>query len=335
MIKEARFWKEEGERVRCELCPHRCLIVDGGRGRCGVRENRGGKLYTLIYGSASSVAVDPIEKKPFYHFLPGSFALSFGTVGCNFSCKHCQNHSISMARPEDVYLRDLEVDEPAGLAKQYGCKSISWTYNEPTIWHEFTVDASRVAKRENLYVTYVSNGFINEDPFREIGKYLDAINIDVKSFSEEFYRSISGGRLEPVLNTCILARELGIHLEVTYLIIPTKNDSMEEIKKFCDWVLEELGEDTPVHFTRFYPHYKMTDLPPTPMKTLLDAFELAKERGLRYVYLGNVHHGEYENTYCPNCGNLLIERFGFSSSIKGLEKGRCKECGERIRIVMD
>lgn len=335
MIKEARFWHREGEKVRCLLCPHRCLIPDGRRGICRVRENRDGKLYTLIYGSASSIAVDPIEKKPFYHFYPGSCALSFGTAGCNFSCKHCQNHTISMVRPEDIYLRELEVEEPARLAKQYGCRGISWTYNEPTIWHEFTLDASKIAKKEGLYVTYVSNGYINEDPFREIGKYLDGINIDVKAFDEDFYRNISGARLEPVLNTCILAKELDIHLEITYLIIPTKNDSIEEIGKFCDWVIDSLGADIPVHFTRFYPHYKMLNLQPTPFETLMGAFDLAKKSGLKFVYLGNVHHGDYENTYCPNCGNLLIERYGFSATMKGLEGDRCERCRERINIVLD
>ena len=335
MIKEAKFWERDGDKIRCLLCPHRCLIPEGKRGVCRVRENRGGKLYTLIYGSASSVAVDPIEKKPLYHFYPGSYALSFGTAGCNLSCKHCQNYTISMVDPEDIYLRELEVDEPARLAKQYRCKGISWTYNEPTIWHEFALDASKIAKKDGLYVTYVSNGFINEDPFREIGRYLDGINIDVKSFRDDFYRKISGGRLEPVLNTCVLSKELGIHLEVTYLIIPTKNDSMKEIGEFCEWVIDKLGEDTPVHFTRFYPHYKMLDLSPTPFETLMKAFDLAKEKGLKFVYLGNVPHGDYENTYCPSCGNLLIERYGFNANIKGLEKDRCKKCGEKINIVMD
>jgi len=335
MIKEASFWRREEGKVRCLLCPHQCLIPEGGRGRCKVRENRGGRLFTLIYGSASSVAIDPIEKKPLYHFYPGSYALSFGTAGCNLSCKHCQNHTISMARPEDIYLREFEVDEPALLAKRHGCKSISWTYNEPTIWHEFTVDASRIAKREGICVTYVSNGYINEDPLKEIGKYLDAINIDVKAFSDSFYREVSGGHLEPVLNTCRLVKELRIHLEVTYLIIPTKNDSMDEIGKFCDWVIDELGEDTPIHFTRFFPHYKMTDLPPTPLDTLSEAFNLAKGKGLKYVYIGNVVHGDYDNTYCPSCGNLLIERYGFSSVIKGLKRDRCSNCGERINIIVD
>lgn len=334
MIKEARFWHKEDGKVRCILCPHICLIPPGARGRCRVRENREGKLYTLIYGSVSSTAIDPIEKKPFYHFYPGSFALSFGTAGCNFSCKHCQNYTISAVNPEDIYLTEINPEEPAKLAKEYRCKSISWTYNEPTIWHEFTVDASRIAKKKDICINYVSNGYINEEPFREIGKYLDAINIDVKSFSERFYREICGGSLEPVLNTCKLAREMKIHLEITYLIIPTKNDSLDEIGKFCEWVVNEIGDDVPIHFTRFFPHHKMRNLPPTPMETLLKAYDLAKEKQLKYVYLGNVLHGDYENTYCPKCGNLLIERHGFSSVIKGLRGNRCSNCGEKINIVI-
>ncbi|HDO19253.1 MAG TPA: radical SAM protein, partial [Thermoplasmatales archaeon] len=185
-----------------------------------------------------------------------------------------------------------------------------------------------------LYVTYVSNGFINEDPFKEIGRYLDGINIDVKSFNEEFYRRICGARLEPVLNSCRLAKELGIHLEITYLIIPGENDSMKEIEKFCEWVLSDLGESTPIHFTRFYPHYKMSNIPPTPIRTLLNAYELAKKKGIKFVYLGNVPHGEYDNTYCPNCGELLIERYGFSAEKRGLSGNRCSNCGNTLPIVV-
>ena len=336
MEKIARFWeRKDDKKVKCTLCPHGCVIYEGKRGICRVRENKGGKLYTLIYGSASSVAVDPIEKKPLYHFYPGSYVFSMGTVGCNLSCKHCQNYSISAVGPEDIYLREMEVEEVADLAIRYGCKGIAWTYNEPTIWHEFALDASKIAKKKGLYAVYVSNGYINEEPFREIGSYLDAINVDVKAFSDEFYRKITGGRLEPVLNTCKLAKEIGLHLEITYLVIPGLNDSDNEIRKFCRWVVEEISADTPVHFTRFFPHFKMTDRPPTPLDTLKKAFSIAKEEGLKYVYIGNVPHGDYENTYCPRCGALLIERYGFSSSIIDLDGNRCGKCGEKIPIVVE
>lgn len=299
-----------------------------------MRENIEGDLFTLIYGSASSVAADPIEKKPLYHFHPGSSALSLGTVGCNLSCKHCQNYSISTVKPEDTILQELNPDEPVKLAREHGCTGIAWTYNEPSIWHEFTVDASKLAKRENLYVVYVSNGFISEEPFREVGEYLDAINIDIKSFSDRFYREICGAHLKPVLDTCKLAKDLNIHLEVTYLVIPGLNDSMEEIGGFCDWVLDALGSDIPVHFTRFYPHYKMKDKPSTPVETLRNAYALAWEKGLKYVYLGNVPPGDYDNTFCPKCGTLLIERYGFSSQMRGLEDGRCFNCSEKIPVII-
>ena len=335
MKRKASFWERRDDKVQCLLCPHNCIIADGKRGICRVRENESKKLYTLIYGSASSIAADPIEKKPLYHFYPGSCALSFGTVGCNLSCRHCQNYSISMARPEDFPLHELSPEEPADLAKDRGCRGIAWTYNEPTIWHEFTVDASKIAKKRGLYVVYVSNGYINEDPFREIGEYLDAINIDIKSFNDRFYREITGGHLQPVLDTCKLAKEMGIHLEITYLIIPDLNDSMDDIEKFCTWVYEELGYNVPVHFTRFYPHYKMKDRIPTPLETLKKAYDLARKKGLQYVYLGNVSPGDYDNTYCPKCGALLIERYGFSSEIKNLKEGKCTVCGAKMPVIMD
>jgi len=334
MEREAKFWKVlNGVKVKCKLCPHECTINKDRRGVCGVRENKAGRLYTLIYGSYSSIAIDPIEKKPLYHFYPGSNALSFGTVGCNFKCLHCQNYTISRASPEDSVLREIEPGEVVELAKKYNCEGVAWTYNEPTIWHEFTYDASREIKKEGLYTVYVSNGYINEDPFKEIARYLDAINIDVKAFNEDFYKRVCSARLQPVLDTCVLAKELGVHLEVTYLIIPGHNDSIDEIKKFCKWVLDKLGDETPLHFSRFHPDYKMLNVPPTPTETLIKAYDLAKKLGIKYVYLGNVPHGDYDNTYCPECGELLIERYIFNARIVSpLKDGRCPRCGAKILI---
>jgi pyruvate formate lyase activating enzyme len=334
MKKEAKFWKQlENKKVQCLLCPHKCKVNDKRRGVCGVRENIDGKLYTLIYGSYSSIAVDPIEKKPLYHFYPGSNALSFGTIGCNLRCLHCQNYTISRVLPEEAFLREVTPDEVVELAKNYDCEGVAWTYNEPAIWHEFTYDASKEIKKEGLYTVYVSNGYINEDPFREIAKYLDAINIDVKAFHEEFYKKICSARLEPVLETCVLAKELGIHLEITYLVIPTYNDSLDEIRSFCRWVLDNLGDKVPLHFSRFHPDYKMVDVPPTSVETLINAYNLAKEQGIKYVYLGNVPHGEYENTYCPSCGELLIERYIFTAKIVSpIKNGKCPKCGTTILI---
>ena len=328
----AKHWtKLEGNRVRCDLCPHRCILNDGQVGLCRVRKNIGGKLYTLIYGSVSSMAVDPIEKKPLFNFKPGSSVFSIATVGCNLRCRHCQNWEISQVGPDEFpYLREYTPEEIVAMALPYD--GIAFTYNEPTIWHEFTLDVAKLAKKEGLYTVYVTNGFINEEPFREIAKYLDAMNIDVKSFSEDFYRKITGGSLNPVLNTVKIAHSLGLHIELTYLIIPTLNDSEEEIRKFVEWVYN-LDPEIPVHFSRFFPMYKMTDKPPTPIKTIHRAYEIAKEVGLNYVYLGNTWEPEYESTYCPNCGNLLIRRVYYQTKIVGLTKdGRCKKCGRKINV---
>ena len=333
MLTLAKHWtKLEDNKVRCELCPYRCVLKEGQIGVCRVRKNIGGKLYTLNYGSVSSIAVDPIEKKPLFHFKPKSEVLSLSTVGCNMRCKHCQNWEISQAGMEFPYLREMSPDEVMKIARNY--EGIAWTYNEPTIWHEFTLDVSKMAKKEGLYTVYVTNGYINEEPLREIGQYLDAMNIDVKAFRDEFYRKIAGARLQPVLNTVERAYRMGIHIELTYLIIPDLNDDSKEIRKFAEWVYE-LSPEIPVHFSRFFPMYKLTDKPPTPLKTMHNAYKIAKEVGLEYVYLGNTWEPEYESTYCPNCGNLLIERVYYNTELKGLTKdGKCKRCGKKINIVV-
>ena len=333
MEKEAKFWKEENGKIRCLLCPHHCLLAEGQRGLCGVRENKGGKLYTLIYASCSSAYPDPIEKKPLFHFYPGSAVFSLGTVGCNFKCLHCQNYTISQAKPENYPLAEILPEEAVERAKKC-CEGIAFTYNEPTIWFEYAHDVAREAKKKGLYTVFVTNGYINEEPLNEISRYLDAANIDVKSMSNEFYRHICKGSVEPVLEACKMYKKRGVHIELTYLVIPTKNDDAMEIKNFCRWVIEELGEMQPIHFTAFYPQYKMLNLPPTPFKKLMEAYAIAKKEGLYYVYLGNVAHGDYENTYCHNCGKLLIERYGFSAKIVGLDGRKCGKCGEEIPVVI-
>jgi len=334
MKKEAMFYSTlDNERVRCELCPHRCVIAPGKRGLCKVRENDHGRLYTLIYGSVSSVAVDPIEKKPLFHFYPGSEVLSLGTAGCNFRCAHCQNATISQAGPEDVSLEEMPPEKAVRLARRYRCDGIAWTYNEPTIWYEHAYDGAQEAKRAGLYTVWVTNGYIMEEPFRRIAPYLDAMNVDVKASDEGFYREVCGAQLEPVRHTCSLARRLGIHLEITYLIIPGHNDSDEALSNHCDWLVSALGEEVPCHFSRFYPCYKMLDVPSTPLSTLLRAREIAKEKGIKYVYLGNVAHGRYENTYCPQCGELLIERSGFYVFCDKVKDGRCPQCGANIPVI--
>ena len=334
MKNDAKFWEPfENKIVQCNLCHHGCRINNGQVGLCGVRKNENGKLFTLIYGSSSSIAVDPIEKKPFFHFHPGSNALSLGTVGCNFKCLHCQNASISKASTDFCSMREISSEEVVSLAEKNSCEVIAWTYNEPTIWHEFTFDTSKLAKKTGLYNVYVSNGFIQEDPFREISSYLDAINVDVKAFTDSFYKKVCKARLDPVLNTCILAKELGIHLEVTYLIIPGYNDSADELKKFCKWMVEKLDVDIPVHFSRFHPDHEMTHVIRTPMEKMLESYKIASDSGLLYVYLGNTPHGEYENTVCPKCKNICIKRHGFSVNSDGVKDGKCVKCGNNLVIV--
>lgn len=333
-MKEAMFYKKlENDKVECQLCPHRCTVSEGKRGICGVRENQKGILNTLIYGLTTSITPDPIEKKPLYHFYPGTYALSFGTVGCNLKCQHCQNFSISQGKVDSLRLKKLRVDDVVNSAKRYKCQGIAWTYNEPTIWYEFTYDASKIAKKMGLYTCYVTNGFIESEPLRKISPYLDAMNIDVKSFSNDFYKKTCKARLDPVLETCKLAKDLDIFIELTYLIIPSQNDNEEEIDRFCTWIVDNLGEDTPVHFSRFHPDYKMMDTIATPMSTLGKAYETAQKAGIKYVYLGNIPHGDYENTYCPSCGELLIERIGFSTRKHLVTDGKCPKCGMNVKVV--
>jgi pyruvate formate lyase activating enzyme len=332
-MKEALVWKRlDNDKVQCELCPHLCKISSGKRGTCGVRENQKGKLVTLIYGLATSVTPDPIEKKPLFHFHPGTYVLSFGTVGCNLKCLHCQNYGISQAKLEAMRFKRLKVEEVIDIAKRYKCDGVAWTYNEPTIWYEFTYDASVLAKKEGLYTCYVTNGFIESEPLKKIAPYLDAMNIDVKSFANDFYKKTCKAKLEPVLETCYLARKLGIFIELTYLIIPQSNDHESELTDFCQWVVQNLGEDTPVHFSRFHPDYKMQDAIATPISTLEGAYEIAKSAGLNFVYIGNVPHGDYENTYCPNCGELLIERIGFSTKQHHIKSGMCPKCNLKLPL---
>jgi len=336
MKREAKFWDKLADKsVQCHLCAHNCKINDGKTGICCVRKNEEGKLYTLIYGSCSSMAADPIEKKPLYHFYPGTNAFSLGTVGCNFKCEHCQNYTISTAIPDQLYIREVMPEEAVSLAKQHGCRGIAWTYNEPTIWHEYSYDSMVLTKKQGLYTVYVTNGYINEEPLKELSKHLDAMNIDVKAFSEEFYKKICKARLEPVLQTCELAKKLGIHIELTCLVIPGYNDALDEIKKFCSWVIERLGDDTPIHFSRFHPDNRMLDISMTPMQTLQKIFDLAQETGILYPYLGNVPHGSYENTYCPKCGNLCIGRYGYSIDMSGVKDGKCSKCGSSISMIVD
>ncbi|WAC04070.1 MAG: AmmeMemoRadiSam system radical SAM enzyme [Methanoregula sp.] len=333
MHEALRYQKQENDTVSCSLCSHRCTIKEGGHGICGVRINRKGTLYASTYAKISAEAIDPIEKKPLFHFLPGTRSYSLGSIGCNFHCRHCQNWHISRAEPDTEMLRALPPEE--GVARAVGSRSasISWTYNEPTIWYEYTLDMGTLARAKGLGTVYVTNGYITEEAMRELAPMLCAFRVDIKAFSDDFYRKVCGARLQPVLDSAALARELGMHVETVTLVIPGLNDSMEEQSALIAWVIDHLGPATPMHFSAFHPDYKMTDRGATPVATLEKIYNKAKALGLRFPYLGNVFSSPYENTYCPSCGATLIERQGFSGSIRELDGHQCRNCGETIEIV--
>jgi len=320
---------ERGE-VQCELCPHRCRVAKGKRGLCRVRENRDGKYYSLVYGNPCAVHLDPIEKKPFSHVLPGTTSFSLATAGCNFQCKFCQNWEISQAFPEDVYSYDVPPELIVSRAKEIGARSVAYTYVEPMIFYEYMSDISLLAKKAGLLNVTHSNGFINPAPLKNLCKVLDAVNIDLKGFTENFYRELCGGELSPVLETLKTLKKEKVHLEITTLIIPTKNDEMSVIKEMCVWIKKELGEDTPIHFSRFYPLYKLKTLPPTPVSTLEMAREVALSAGLEYVYVGNIPGHAGENTFCPKCKKMVIQRTGYMVGEIHLKDGKCRYCGKPI-----
>lgn len=319
---------KKGE-IQCELCPHRCRVAKGKRGICRVRENREGQYYTLVYGNPCAVHLDPIEKKPFFHVLPGTGSFSLATAGCNFQCKFCQNWEISQAFPEEVYSYDFPPDLMVKMAKEIGAHSIAYTYVEPTIFYEYMADICSLSKKEGLLNVMHSNGFINPLPLQNLCKFLDAANIDLKGFSENFYHELCSGELAPVLQTLKTLKKK-VHLEITNLMIPTKNDESSEMKEMCLWIKQNLGKDTPIHFSRFYPLYKLKSLPPTPVSTLEKAREVALSVGLEYVYIGNVPGHVGENTFCPKCKKMIIQRTGYMVGEINMKNGKCKYCGSPI-----
>lgn len=334
--KEAMLYERLPEgKVRCNLCAHRCLIFPGKRGICRVRENRDGTLYSLVYGRLISRAVDPIEKKPLFHFHPGSASYSIATVGCNFHCRQCQNWEISQyprLNSGEIIGGGFTPQEIVADALRRNCQSISYTYVEPTIFFEFAYDTGELAHERGLANVFVSNGYLTGEATRAIAPYLDAINIDIKAFKDSTYRHYYGATLQPVLDTVKLMRKLGIWVEVTTLVIPTVNDSEGELRAIARFI-KGIDPAIPWHVTRFHPNYKLLDLPPTPVGTLRRAREIGLEEGLRYVYEGNVPGEGGENTYCPSCGELLIARWGFSISRYSLKAGHCPDCGAAIAGV--
>lgn len=331
-MREALFYtKAAGGKVRCRLCAHSCLIKEGRTGICGVRKNSGGTLFSLVYGKAISAHVDPIEKKPLFHLLPGSLSFSIATVGCNFSCRHCQNADISQM-PRDRHVvqgHDLPPREVVRLAVESRCRSISYTYTEPTVYFEYAYDTAVLAAAAGLKNVFVTNGYTSGDALKEMAPYLDGANVDLKSFREEFYHRICGARLAPVLETLRLYRTLGIWLEVTTLVIPGENDSDEELKDIAGFIAGELGPEVPWHVSAFHPTYRLTAPPRTPADTLRRAKRIGVEAGLRYVYEGNIP-GEGEDTLCSSCGRAVISRYGFSVRENRLDKDRCPYCGSPV-----
>lgn len=335
-MHEAMLYEKLAEaKVRCGLCRFRCLIGDGRRGICGVRENRCGTLVTLVYGKAVAEHVDPIEKKPLFHFLPGSRSFSVATVGCNFRCLHCQNYAISQSVWEggNVEGYELSPDEIVRKAVASGCGSISYTYTEPTIFFEYAYDTAVIAKKAGLRNVFVTNGYITPEALERISPYLDAANIDLKAFSERFYQEVVHGSLAEVLECIIDYKRRGIWLEITTLIIPNRNDSDEELRQLARFIVDRVGADTPWHVSQFYPTYRLTDQPRTPLATLRRARQIGLDAGLNYVYEGNVPGEGGENTLCPGCGELLISRFGFRIGENRIRDGKCPSCATAVAGV--
>jgi pyruvate formate lyase activating enzyme len=334
-MKEAYLYEKGSKgKVRCLLCNHRCLIADGKRGICCVRENKKEILYSLVYEKLISANVDPIEKKPFFHFLPGSKAFSIATVGCNFQCLHCQNHEISQLPQDKATITGKEVscEEIVAMAQKYNCVSISYTYTEPTIFFEYAYDTAKIAHQKGLKNNFVTNGYMTAEALDMIAPYLDGANVDLKAFSEEFYKKTCGAKLKPVLESIATMHDLGIWVEVTTLIIPTLNDSEEELRKIARFI-HSLSPEIPWHVSAFYPTYKMLDKPRTSAETIRRGREIGLEEGLRYVYTGNIPGEEGENTACPHCNNILIKRWGYQIAENSISEGKCPHCGAPIAGV--
>ncbi len=329
---EARFYRKLPDReIECFLCPRNCKLGDKERGYCGVRENIDGTYYTLVYGKACAIHVDPIEKKPFFHFFPKSRALSIATAGCNVNCKFCQNWEMSQVRPEQIRHIDFPPLVVVEFAKKNRCPSISYTYTEPIVFYEYMIDTSKEAQKVGLKNTVVTGGYINPEPLHELVECVDAIKVDLKSFSQDFYTKYVRGELQPVLDAIkTIANSRGVWLEIVYLVIPTLNDSPSEIKLLCQWIMNEIGPDVPLHFSRFHPMYLLKNLPPTPIPTLERARNIAISEGIHYVYIGNVPGHEGESTYCPYCKNLLVERVGYQIQKINIKHGKCKFCQKSI-----
>jgi pyruvate formate lyase activating enzyme len=327
----ARWWDTASDgRVHCFLCPRHCRLRAGQAGFCAVRANHGGRLVCLTYGAPAAVQVDPIEKKPLFHFLPGTEVLSLGTTGCDLACAFCQNWDLSRARHDEAVPRQLSPEDVVELALEHGCPSIAFTYNEPTIWAEYVLDVCARARERGLATVMVTNGYVTPEAFPDVYGPIAAANVDLKALSDDFYRRHTLARLAPVLDTLRrLRHETGAWVEITNLVIPTLNDDPDDLRRLADWVVGHLGPDVPVHFTAFHPDFRLRDLPPTPPSSLRTARRIAREAGLRFVYEGNVI-GDGAHTSCPGCGRLLIRRSWHEVLEDHLVDGRCPDCGQAV-----
>lgn len=333
----AKWWEPtDGDKILCTLCPRYCKIGEGQPGFCFIRQNIDGKLYSIGYGRPTGFAVDPIEKKPLNHFLPGTNILSFGTAGCNLGCKFCQNWSMSKAKLDDLNSLEVPPEGVVNLAKRYDTPSIAYTYNDPTIFGEYVIDISKIAREEGIKSVMVTAGYIDKEARKDVYKYIDAANVDLKGFTERFYWKNTYSHLNDVLDTLIwLKNETNVWFEITTLIIPDENDSSEEIKRECDWILKNFSNGIPLHFTAFHPDFKMRDKERTPEKTLTRARSIAMDMGIKYCYVGNVHNSEGQTTYCPNCNEKLIKRNWHAVLSNNLIDNKCRKCGEKIEGIFN
>jgi pyruvate formate lyase activating enzyme len=328
---EARFYKKiDDKTVQCQLCPRGCTLSNGQRSFCRAREPKEGKLYSLVYAQVCAAHIDPIEKKPLFHFLPGTPIYSIATAGCNFRCKYCQNWSISQIGPEEAFNSEMSPQEVVRQAMRNNCPSLAYTYTEPSIFYEYMLDTAREAKLKGLKNMYHSNGSLNQKPVEELSLYLDAADIDLKGFTEGFYSDVCAGYLDTVLNTLKVLKRNKVWLELTNLVVPTLNDEPQNLRQMVVWIKENLGDEVPIHFSRFQPLYKLANLYPTPVSTLEKAHQIATDVGLKFVYIGNVPGHPAENTYCPKCKKVVIRRVGYTILENNLKSGNCKFCGRPI-----
>jgi len=331
-VVESQFYEKDDGRYRCLLCPNFCVIQKGSRGRCGTRRAGVGMLQAVNYGQVSSLNIDPIEKKPLYHYHPGEEIVSVGSLGCNLSCDHCQNHTISQTKIGDRDTVYMEPQKLLDVCRSKGIRNLAFTYNEPTIWYEYIMDVLK--GHDDIHGILVTNGYVNIPVLKELCTVVRGMNIDIKGFSEGFYRDVCHGSLAPILEATEYAFSRGVHIELTYLIIPGKNDDPVDLRRFCEWVTTELGSSVPVHFSRFHPDYLLMDLPDTPLETLALARDIAYEEGLEYVYIGNAPVHIDSHTYCPSCGEMIIQRKGYCTEILQIEGKECQICGKELNIIL-